>query len=154
MSSLLDKDSAFDPAALSNDPSHINDFDQLVEFRSVIASHHHETHTLRNALRDLWERDLRKKMEALRKLCPQWEECRETLLDERTLVQEFLQMGQASYNAIGPLAQEIRSDAQSLKKIQGMPKQLIKAADETANFGTEMLAGASVEFINIENARV
>ena len=114
--------------------------DDVLDWRSVIASVHREHNRVMQLLTGIFGTDLNKKVGALRKLCPDWELHRETLLNHPGLVKEFLDIPEKVFHNIGPLAQDVRSHAQMLKKQELVSNESIKEALRTADMGAETVA--------------
>ena len=88
---------------------HFPHLDDVLDLRAVWSSVEREKHRLDAEFRDSWATDFKSLHDAINVFCPKWQLKRESMLQDKVVMDAFLFMNAEHYNAIGPLVVELQS---------------------------------------------
>ena len=129
---------AFDVDVINSEALHVDTFDTMMDWVHVASMCGKDVFQLESRFSRVWSADLSNLRDAINTFCPQWASKRETILSEEPLAQEFMNMPQAHYEAIGPLTREVDRQLKLIAGISGAPlidPALCKSCKTAIKFG-------------------
>ena len=130
----------FDADIVNKDVAHLDTLHGSLDLRALRPSFEREFARIQATFAEAWSSDMRKVMKAIRSFCPAWEACEQDMLSSPDCVQQMLNMRQSHFEALGPLASELKSSLALLQKMGGsspVDAQLRKEALNAVTFAVK-----------------